>query len=94
MVISKQTLQDISREGREKTLGYIVTAFGLVAGLAWNEAIKSFIEFVFPPNKGANLAIKFFYAVVITIVVVIASFGLNRLFTRRIKEEIREAEKK
>ena len=29
---------------RERTMGYIVGALGLVAGLAWNDAIKSLIE--------------------------------------------------
>ena len=34
----KQEGAELKKEVREKTLGYILTAFGLVAGLAWNEA--------------------------------------------------------
>ena len=34
----------LRKEIKEKTIGYILAAFGLVAGLAWNEAIKSFID--------------------------------------------------
>jgi len=37
----------ISREVKEKTFGFIVTAFGLVAGLAWSEAIQSLIKSFF-----------------------------------------------
>ena len=63
----------MSEEGaREKfkkqTIGYLMAAFGLVAGLAWNDAIKSLIEFLFPLS-GSSIWIKFIYAVAITILV-------------------------
>ncbi len=49
--IKKESLE-IKTEVRQRTIGYIVAAFGLVAGLAWNEAIKALIEYLFPlsPN--------------------------------------------
>jgi hypothetical protein len=58
------------RELRGRTATYIGGAFGLVAGLAWNEAITSFINYVFPLEKN-TLLIKFLYAIAVTIVVVI-----------------------
>ncbi len=70
---------ELEREIREKTLGYILTSFGLVAGLAWNEAIKAFIERFFSDSSGGLLA-KFLYAIVVTIVVVLISLYLTRLF--------------
>ena len=71
--------KELEREIREKTLGYILTSFGLVAGLAWNEAIKAFIErFFSDPRNG--LQAKFLYAIVMTIVVVVISLYLTRLF--------------
>lgn len=69
------------REVREKTFGYITAALGLVAGLAWNEAIKSLIEYFYPASQN-GLAAKFIYAIVITLVVVVISSYLIRLSSR------------
>jgi len=51
--------------------GLITTAFAFIAGLAWNQAIQSiFIYYLGTPNSIAgNLA----YAIIITIVAVIAT---------------------
>jgi hypothetical protein len=68
----------LQREMREKTVGYILGAFGLVAGLAWNEAIKSLIDQFFPLS-GNTIIIKFLYAVIITFAVVILSMYLLKL---------------
>jgi hypothetical protein len=59
-------------ELRRRSFGYITTAFGLVAGLAWNEAIKSVIENFFPRNDGGMIA-KFVYAIFITVLLVVIS---------------------
>ncbi len=64
-----------------QTVGYILTALGLVVGLAWNEAIVAFIDKVLPLGKD-GLGAKFLYAVVITIIVVIASRYIQRLAAR------------
>lgn len=64
-------------ELREKTAGYILTALGLVAGLAWNDAISSLIKIAFPLDSNGLIA-KFIYAVVVTIAIVIISSSLLR----------------
>jgi len=69
----------ISREVREKTLGFIITAFSLVAGLAWNEAIQSLINGFFTINKN-SVAAKFIYAVVMTLLLVFITIYLARIF--------------
>lgn len=74
-------MDDLKREIREKTLTYIVAAFGLVAGLAWNEAIKSLIEYLFPLSQNTLLA-KFIYAIVVTLLVVIATSSLVRFLNK------------
>ena len=71
----------LRREVREKTVGYILAALGLVAGLAWNEAIKAVIVLVFP-NPGNDILPKFIYAVAVTIVIVVVSVYLARLITK------------
>jgi len=61
----------VAKELREKTAGYIIGAFGFVAGIAWNDAIKALIEYLFPLSKDANsIVLKFVYAIVVTIVIV------------------------
>lgn len=69
---------NLQKEIKERTTGYIIGALGLVAGLAWNEAIKSLIDVVFPLSKN-SLLIKFMYAVLITIVIVSLSMYLLKL---------------
>ncbi len=67
----------LKKEVRERTAGYIASALGLVAGLAWNDAIKTFIEAFFPLAKDTVPA-KFLYAVLITIVVVLVTVYIVR----------------
>jgi len=78
----KQKEQDIRREVREKTIGYILAALGLVAGLAWNEAIKGSIDLIFP-NSGNGLFVKLFYAIIVTLIVVIISMYLGSLIRKK-----------
>jgi len=78
----KEEQAKLRKEVREKTLGYILAALGLVAGLAWNEAIKSLISTFFP-NSGNNVLANFFYAIVVTIIVVIVTVYLLRLTEKK-----------
>ncbi len=71
--------EDLRRAVRERTIGYIVGAFGLVAGLAWNDAVKALIEFVFPIQEN-TLSAKFIYAVIVTIITVMFTVYLSRVF--------------
>lgn len=71
------SLSELKKEIRKQVFGYIVAAFSLVAGLAWNDAVKSLIEYFLPPSNGTLLA-KFVYAVVITTIVVFASYIILR----------------
>lgn len=56
----------------ERTSGYISAAFGLVAGLAWNDAVSALIEYIFPLSQNTLFA-KFAYAILITILVIFAT---------------------
>lgn len=58
------------KEIRQKTLGYILAGFGFVAGLAWNDAVKSLIDYIYPA-PGDVLFSKFLYACIVTILLVL-----------------------
>ena len=77
-------MNEINNEIKGRTIGYISTAFGLVAGLAWNEAISSFINVLFPVAKN-SVWIKFGYAIVLTIVVVLVVRQLNHFLNQATK---------
>lgn len=72
---------NLKREITQRSIGYITAGFGLVAGLAWNDAIRTTIEIVVP--GGANTIIaKFIYAFVFTIFLVIVTVQLNKFLMR------------
>ncbi len=77
----KSSLQQIRLEAREKIIGYVLAGFGLVAALAWNEAIKSFIDTFFHFSNGSLIA-KFVYAIILTLVIVIISMYLSKLIKK------------
>jgi hypothetical protein len=82
---SEQEKKRIDEMIREKTVSYILAAFGLVAGLAWNEAIKALIEYVFPANSN-SIIVKFFYAIVLTITLVLVSVYLSKILKKEEKQ--------
>lgn len=86
-------IEEVKQEVRNKTVGYIVTALGLVAGLAWNDAVKAMIEYLFPAQKN-TLQAKFIYALIITMVVVFLSVYLVRFFREEKNEPDKKEEKK
>lgn len=81
----KRTIEDeaktITREVRGKTLAYITAGFGFVAGLAWNEAIKGLIEYLFPLAQD-TLFVKFVYAALVTIAVAALGVYLGRIVSK------------
>ncbi|OGZ28597.1 MAG: hypothetical protein A2931_01670 [Candidatus Niyogibacteria bacterium RIFCSPLOWO2_01_FULL_45_48] len=77
----KNQVNNIKKEVRIKVVGYITAGFGLVAGLAWNDAIKSLIELIFPLQKNSVL-VKFLYAGIITVLLVSITIYLTRLFEK------------
>ncbi|MFA6416371.1 MAG: DUF5654 family protein [Candidatus Paceibacterota bacterium] len=86
----KETIKDkpivkVKEKFREQTIGYITAAFGLVAGLAWNDAVKSMIERVFIFGSSTIWA-KFFYAIFITVILVFVTMYLNHLLSPKEKK--------
>lgn len=65
----KEESEELRREVRKRTVTYITAALGLVVGLAWNEAIKSVIEYIFPLDEN-SMAAKLIYAFLMTVILV------------------------
>lgn len=61
----------------EKLAALITAAFGLIAALAWNDTIKAIFKAVFGTSEtvGAMLV----YAVVVTIIAVIAAIQIGKV---------------
>lgn len=56
------------KELEKKTPRFIIGAFSLVVALAWNEAIKDFIENHVISGKAEGLRYKLLYALIVTLV--------------------------
>jgi len=69
----------------EKLAALITAAFGLVAALAWNGAIKAIFAEIFTEAEG--LVQMLVYAVVVTVIAVIATLWIGRASARAKKEE-------
>lgn len=60
----------------ETFAGFITAAFGLIAALAWNEAIKAIILEFF--KAGSAITGLVIYAVIVTIIAVLATLIIAR----------------
>ncbi len=67
----------MQKEVIEKIAALITAAFGLVAALAWNEAIQEIFRLVFGEQSGVWAMI--FYAVVVTIIAVLVTIWIGRV---------------
>ena len=72
------TREDIhmQKEVIEKIAALITAAFGLIAALAWNEAITEIFRLIFGEQSGVYALI--FYAVVVTIIAVVVTIMIGR----------------
>jgi uncharacterized membrane protein len=64
----------------------ITTALGLVAALAWNDAIQTLFQ-QYLGTAGGALAAKIFYAVLVTVIVIFATIVVSRAAERAKKLE-------
>jgi len=67
----------ISKEVVDKIAALMTAAFGLVAALAWNDAIKSAIE-----SLGLQVYGPWLYAIVVTILAVVITLYIGRVASR------------
>lgn len=74
----------------EKIAALVTAAFGLVAALAWNGAIQELFKLIF--GDQSTLVAMFVYAVVVTIIAVLAVVMIGRAAAKAKGED--EAAKK
>jgi len=61
----------------EKLAALITAAFGLIAALAWNDAIKAIFAAVFGPAQ--TIVAMWVYAVLVTIIAVYATIKIAKI---------------
>lgn len=93
--------KDIKIEFISRVTTLMAAGFGLVAALAWNDAIQSLFKLI--PVKSNEVSAKFIYAIFITIIIVLVVYYANRvsefaiheveLSKRRMAERARERAK-
>jgi hypothetical protein len=85
-----RTLEDeknrVERDLRKITAGYIIAAFGFVAGLAWRDVSMALVEYLFPISKDTILA-KFVYAILVSIALAFASIYVLRFIGKTKKKK-------
>ncbi len=76
----------VERDLRKITAGYIIAAFGFVAGLAWRDLSIALVEYLFPMGKNTILA-KFIYAIIISVALAFASIYVLRFIGKTKKKK-------
>ena len=79
--LERHELHHIHSDVLERIITLVIAALGLIAALAWDEALKHIFEKLFG-GKG-TLVEEILYAVVITIIAAFISVRLGKLFIKR-----------
>lgn len=86
----KEDVKDIKGQVSQTIATLMTTAFGLIAALAWNEAIKAIILQYFQADSGITGLLV--YAILITIIAVVATLIIARVIARPAVQEVRIVE--
>jgi len=92
IIMNKEELRRANVAIRKKMSTFVTAAFGLVAALAWNEAIKSLID-TFVPEAGNSVFAKLAYAIGITVLVGVVLYVIERSSEEE-KDKEKDKEKK
>lgn len=64
-------------------LTLVTSGFGVVAALAWNDAIQNFVRiYIEPKIPGSGLFSQFLYALLITFLIVVLTYQLSKISAR------------
>ena len=84
--ILKREAERVRTQALEKIITLLTGGFGLVAALAWNDAIKKLFAELFGADRSSVIA-QFGYAILVTLIVVILSINLSRLTKKKEKDK-------
>ena len=70
----------------EKVVTLMTGAMGLVAALAWNDAMRKLFERIFGTQGSGDVTAMFIYAIIVTAAVVLVTYRLTR-FAERVKNK-------
>jgi len=88
----------MKKEVFEKITILITTAFGLVAALAWNDAIKALFQEIF--GAAGTIIALFLYAIVVTFIAVWVTIRIAKVsekaveVTEKVSDKIKDTTKK
>ena len=71
----------MKKEVIEKLAALITAAFGLVAALAWNGAIQTIFKQIY--GETSTIMAMIVYAVIVTLIAVIATIWIGRISQRK-----------
>jgi hypothetical protein len=86
----KDDMKDVKGQVAQTVATLMTTAFGLIAALAWNEAIKAIIIQYFQAGNGITGLL--IYAILITIIAVVATIIIARSIAKPVVQEVRIVE--
>jgi len=86
----KEQTSEVGGQVKQTIATLMTTAFGLIAALAWNEAIKAIITEFF--GKGGGITGLIVYAVLITIIAVVATLIIGWALGKPPVQEVRVVE--
>ncbi len=86
----KEKADDVRKQVTRTISTLLTFAFGLIAALAWNDAIKAIIATVIP--KGNGITGLLIYAILITIIAVVATMLIARALGKPPIQEVRIVE--
>ena len=78
-LIINYEISKFSKVFKDNLVTLLISAFGLVAALSWNDAIKTAIDVLIPER---TVAYKFYTAIIITLFSVIVTYFISKFKSR------------
>lgn len=78
-ILNLQQIKELKLEVLVKMSDLAIAGFGLVAALAWNEAIQSLFNYFLPKTTSGGLIAQLLYAALVTVIVVLVIIKLGRM---------------
>lgn len=73
----RKKVSGLGREVTAQVLNLMTSSFGLVAALAWNDAVQSAFKEYLPTSS--DIPAKFIYAILISVLIVFVTMNLTKL---------------